>query len=221
VDAQITAYVNNTLRFHADVLATATLSGATLAYNYGVYLLYNIGYGGYATIPLYTWAMTSQNLFATPKIITLYSNGDVLSTDSSSSTKRHEFDDAVGGVLNSVDGAELTEPDQGYVESKIVSFEDGKISYLPGPILQPTSNYSMPLFRRDDAGSESIDDGEAPDFSLANSFTCPATTCTATDGTESGAKRRAIAACPSTLPDFKSEHPRITLYRLVILADFK
>lgn len=142
---------------------------------------------------------------------------DVLS--SSQIMERDETQDT--GVGKRWFGAELTEPDQGYVESKIVSFEDGKISYLPGPILQPTSNYSMPLFRRDDAGSESIDDGEAPDFSLANSFTCPATTCTATDGTESGAKRRAIAACPSTLPDFKSEHSRITLYRLVILADFK
>lgn len=143
MDAQTTAYVNNTLRFHANLLATATIDTGTLAYNYGVYLLYNIGYGGYANIPLYSCAMTLQNLFAQPKSIILYSNGDVLSTDSSSSTKRHEFDDAIGGVLNSIDGAELTEPADNYVESRIVNYEDGKISYLPGPAIQPTSNYSI------------------------------------------------------------------------------
>jgi hypothetical protein len=43
-------------------------------------LLYNIGYSGCATIVGYTWNGQSYNLFSTPKTITLYSNGDVLST---------------------------------------------------------------------------------------------------------------------------------------------
>ncbi|KAK3896397.1 hypothetical protein C8A05DRAFT_40082, partial [Staphylotrichum tortipilum] len=52
VDAQVVGYVNNTLRFHADVTGTVSSStgSAEVAYNYGVYLLYNIGYGGWASI---------------------------------------------------------------------------------------------------------------------------------------------------------------------------
>lgn len=208
VDAQITGYVNNTLRFHADALATATLDSATLAYNYGVYLLYNIGYGGYANIPLYSWAMTSQNLFTTPKSITLYSNGDVLSTSSSSSTKRRDFDHLEGGILNSARSDELLEPSPVSLQEKVVSFDNGKIAQYVGNF--PDVNATMQLFRRDDAGAEAVDEGQAADFTLAQSFTCPPTACAAADGSDTALQARAagLPACPSTLPDFRSKPPK-------------
>jgi hypothetical protein len=103
--------------------------------------------------------MTSQNLFAQSKSITLYSNGDVLSSDSSISTKRRDFNHDDRGVLNSDDGEELGEPSPVHLESKVVSFEDGKILYLAG--LSPFVNSSMELFRRADAGAESVDEAQS------------------------------------------------------------
>lgn len=92
VDAQMVGFMNTTLRFHADsgarVSGDSSSVSAAYTYNYGVYLLYNLGYGGHATIPFYEWHMTARTLFRSPKLITLYSNGDVGSTLTSISTKR-------------------------------------------------------------------------------------------------------------------------------------
>lgn len=76
VDAQLAAFMNNNLDFHADASGTISSgSGGTnssAAYNYGVYLKYNLGYGGHATIPLYNWYMSAHTLFPTDKVITLF-----------------------------------------------------------------------------------------------------------------------------------------------------
>jgi hypothetical protein len=99
VDAQMVGFVNTTLRFHADSGASVSGDSSTVSaaytYNYGVYLLYNLGYGGNATIPFYEWYMTARTLFRSPKLITLYSNWDVGSSSTSISTK-----DPRNGILH-------------------------------------------------------------------------------------------------------------------------
>ncbi|KAH8889137.1 hypothetical protein GQ53DRAFT_653194, partial [Thozetella sp. PMI_491] len=74
VDAQVVGYVNSTLRFHADATGTISSSSgsAEVTYNYGVYLLYNIGFGGWATIVGFTWQVQARNLFASPPVIPIY-----------------------------------------------------------------------------------------------------------------------------------------------------
>ncbi|KAL8697313.1 MAG: hypothetical protein Q9224_002379, partial [Gallowayella concinna] len=76
VDAQIVGYVNTTLRFHASAKGTiGTNQEPTANYNYGVYLLYNIGYGAYATIKFFpNWALKPRNAFARSKQFTIYEN---------------------------------------------------------------------------------------------------------------------------------------------------
>lgn len=76
VDAQIVGYVNNTLRFHASAKGTVgTNQGTTATYSYGVYLLYNIGYGAYATIKFFpNWALKPRNAFNPSKQFTIYEN---------------------------------------------------------------------------------------------------------------------------------------------------
>lgn len=197
-------YVNNTLRFHADATGTASTDAASLAYNYGVYLLYNIGYGGFATIPFYNWYMSPQNLFPTSKIVTLYHNGDVIS---SSSTKRdltleeREFNSSEAGILNSLDGSELSPAKQILAESRVIGLEQG-ILWSSGPEM---INISTPatkitgLMRRQNPDAEMQDDGQQPDFSLAQSLTCPATQCASPGSSNS----QGLPACPSVLPDFR------------------
>lgn len=134
VDAQLVGYVNSTLRFHADATGTLSTTDASAAYNYGVYLLYNIGYGGWATIPMYTWQVTSRILFDSPKVITLYSNGDVLSTTSKRDLAQltsRTFDHLEVGVLNSENGFELRdfESEAVLAEARVVGI-DGRHSLV-------------------------------------------------------------------------------------------
>lgn len=218
VDAQLVGFVNNTLRFHAD--ATGTVSSgssgtsASVAYNYGVYLLYNLGYGGHANIPLYSWYMAPQNLFSTPKSVTLYSNGDVLSTTTTSTgTKRRSlpgmagrFDELERGALNSEDASELTETRTILAESRVVGVEDN-VLWASGPELvnvssRPAHQAIMDLRRRsDDGDTEMTDAGDQPDFNLAQSLTCPANNC-ASPGSSNPNNQ---PPCANTLPDLRCE----------------
>jgi hypothetical protein len=213
VDAQLVGYVNNTLRFHADATATATTSAASVVYNYGVYLLYNIGYGGYANIPFYSWSITSQNLFSTPKQVTLYSNGGVASTNSKRDldSLEQQFNISDTGVLNSAHGHELGPAGEVTTLFREVAIEDGIIWSSD---LEP-SNYSIPTIisyrltrRQSDGGDAEMQDaGQSPDFSLGT-LTCPANQCSS----PGGGGDQSLAPCPSTLPDFrcKYSHPKFT-----------
>jgi hypothetical protein len=175
-------------------------------------LLYNLGFGVYANIPYFSWAMTSQNLFPSPKTVTLYANGDVLSTvyKRDPELEARDFNSSIRGVLNSIgDGHELTEPTPAVIESKVVTFDNGTISSYSG--LSVLSNFSdsltgMSLLRRQSDGGETIDDGQNPDFSLAQSLTCPPTSCAPLDG--SGNPNQ--PACNPTLPDFRSKPAAIS-----------
>ncbi|KAL8990145.1 MAG: hypothetical protein Q9169_008197, partial [Polycauliona sp. 2 TL-2023] len=74
VDAQLVGYVNSTLRFSASAAASGgtTTTGAA-SYKYGVYLLFNLGYGAYATVKFFpNWAMKPRNAFNPPKRFTIY-----------------------------------------------------------------------------------------------------------------------------------------------------
>jgi hypothetical protein len=211
VDAQLVGYVNSTLRFHADATGTLSTTDASVAYNYGVYLLYNIGYGGWATIPLYAWQVTSRNLFDTPKVITLYSNGDVLSTtlkrDVPQITPR-EFDNLEVGLLNSEDGLELNdfESESVLAEARIVGI-DGDLLWSSGSEVvnisrsQNIGPYKKGLQTRQDSSvdPEATDNNSSPDFSLGT-LTCPATSCESSDGTTT---KRATNTCGWVLPDFR------------------
>jgi hypothetical protein len=153
--------------------------------------------------------MSPQNLFPTSKIVTLYQNGDVIS---SSSTKRdltleeREFNSSEAGILNSLDGSELSPAKQILAESRVIGVEQG-ILWSSGPEMV---NISTPatkitgLMRRQNPDAEMQDDGQQPDFSLAQSLTCPATQCASPGSSNS----QGLPACPSVLPDFRCKFLR-------------
>ncbi|KAL8645553.1 MAG: hypothetical protein Q9226_007250, partial [Calogaya cf. arnoldii] len=66
VDAQLVGYVNSTLRFRAAGAASGgTTSTGTASYRYGVYLLFNLGYGAYASIKFFPdWASRNQGMLS-------------------------------------------------------------------------------------------------------------------------------------------------------------
>ncbi|KAK4116057.1 hypothetical protein N656DRAFT_841568 [Canariomyces notabilis] len=201
-DAQVVGYVNNTLRFHAD--ATGTISSSTgsaeVVYNYGVYLLYNICYGGWATIVGYTWNGQSHNLFSTPKTITLYSNGDVLSTTfkrdvpllagrSLSPELKVVGVDGEGqerGILNSdADGSELGDIETIFARARIIGM-DGDVLWTSGDEMINVTCRAAPW----------INVGPSPDFSLGT-LTCLPDSCSSDSGNE---KRATSNTCGWVLP---------------------
>lgn len=75
VDAQLVGYVNTSLSFQASASGKVTTSTGTVvtSYRYGVYLLYNLGYGAYARIKFFpNWALTPRNAYPKPKNFTIY-----------------------------------------------------------------------------------------------------------------------------------------------------
>lgn len=76
VDAQLVGYVNTTLSFQASATASGgSNTGNAASYRYGVYLLYNLGYGAYATIKFFpNWALEPRNAFSPSKRFTIYKN---------------------------------------------------------------------------------------------------------------------------------------------------
>ncbi|KAI4193916.1 MAG: hypothetical protein LQ350_008076 [Teloschistes chrysophthalmus] len=74
VDAQLVGFVNTTLRFSA--YAEGDVSSDTApasSYGYGVYFLYNLGYGAYASIKFFpNWALKPRNVFNPMKQVTIY-----------------------------------------------------------------------------------------------------------------------------------------------------
>ncbi|KAL2821672.1 hypothetical protein BJX63DRAFT_427669 [Aspergillus granulosus] len=204
VDAQVAAFVNSSLRFHADASAIASgdsSSGeASYSYNYGVYLLYNIGFGGHASIPFYSWYMAARNLFDSPKSITLYENGDVGSTNLYSSGTKRSLEGNEDPVFD--DDSALDSPRAILGVERVVGF-DSNTNMLWGsePSLLNVTD-AQPLRRRDDDSDVDmmdIDDDEDPDFSLLNSLTCPPQTCV----NAGSANPKNLPVCGWTLPDLR------------------
>lgn len=197
MDAQVVGYVNSTLRFHAEAQAQISGSGTSASYKYGVYLLYNLGYGGFANIPFYSWNLNQRNLFVPPKSIPLYEDKGVAS---SNKVKRGLDGPAVikaprRGLLNSPSDDELLAIDGSVVEQLKNDIEKPSIQSWP-----ESNNFSSPmepilglLQRRTDAMQ--IDSGQTPDLSLAQLFTCP-------KGCDSSSS---TSTCPATLPDLRSK----------------
>ena len=214
VDAQVVGYVNNTLRFHADATGTVSSGSGTaeVAYNYGVYLLYNIGYGGWATIVGFTWNVQSRNLFSSPNVITLYSNGDVISTtfkrdvpllagrSLDQDLKLVAFDQEERGILNSEDGDELGEAETILAHARIVGM-DGDLVWTSGEELV---NITIPRHalvnkrQSNENDAEANDNSGSPDFSLGT-LTCPPNQCSS-----GGSEKRATSnTCGWVLPDLR------------------
>ncbi|GKZ26889.1 hypothetical protein AbraCBS73388_003278 [Aspergillus brasiliensis] len=182
VDAQMVGFVNTTLRFHAD--SSATVSGdsssvsAGYTYTYGIYLLYNLGYGGHATIPFYEWYMSARTLFSSPKSITLYENGDVGSTSTSISTKR-----SISNESPLFEGGDaVTEPIAHGAPSirRTVAFDSTR-ELLWGSTPSYINGTQKHLLKRDDDSDvDMMDvDDDDPSFSPAGALTCPANNCVA------------------------------------------
>ncbi|KAJ5726591.1 uncharacterized protein N7483_007948 [Penicillium malachiteum] len=83
--ATVSGFVNNTLRFMASaaasVSADTTGASASASYNYGAYLLYNVGFGGQANILNYAWNMATTYLYTTAKDYELYGGSGIMSTN--------------------------------------------------------------------------------------------------------------------------------------------
>lgn len=180
VDAQLVGFVNTTLRFHADASAVAAgdSSGAAASYmyNYGVYLLYNLGFGGHATIPLYNWYMAARSLFNTPKVIMLYLNGDVGSTMTASTGTKRSIPADSEPVFGSNSDDELTEPWFTLGVARVVEFASdyGALWGSAPPAFNVTDEKA--LRKRDDDSDVEMADAD-PDFSLAQALTCPPQNC--------------------------------------------
>ncbi|KAJ5717638.1 hypothetical protein N7488_003284 [Penicillium malachiteum] len=83
--ATVSGFVNNTLRFMASAAASvsgdSTGASASASYNYGAYLLYNVGFGGQANILNYAWNMATTYLYMTAKQYEIYSGSGIFSTN--------------------------------------------------------------------------------------------------------------------------------------------
>ena len=197
VDAQMVGYVNTILKFHAAASATASGDSSSVsagyAYTYGVYLLYNLGYGGHAIIPFYEWYMSARDLFSSPRLITLYENGEVGST--SISISLDEFPVFEGGDA-------VTEPHGSQIMGRTVAFDSTR-DLLWGSVPHFINGTGNHLQKRDDDGDvDMMDvDDEEPSFSPADALTCPVNNC-ATPGSSNPSN---MPVCSWILPELRCE----------------
>ncbi|KAJ6024671.1 hypothetical protein N7540_005468 [Penicillium herquei] len=203
VDAQLAGFVNTTLRFHA--AAAAGVSGdssgvsAGYTYNYGIYLLYNLGYAGHASIPFYDWYTTTRYLFSSPKTITLYSNEDVASIPTTASTKR-SFSTEESPIFDA-DNADIADPAEGQSMGRLISFDSNR-DLLWGSQPQFMNGTSQRLRKRvdNDGDIEMMDlDDEDPSFSQSSALTCTAYDC-ATPGSSNPDN---LPVCSWILPELR------------------
>ncbi|KAL8782914.1 MAG: hypothetical protein Q9213_005026, partial [Squamulea squamosa] len=114
VDAQLVGYVNTSLSFQASAAASGgSGSGAVASYRYGIYLIYNLGYGAYATIKFFpNWALKPRNAFNPSKRFTIYENTGSFTGPTKRSIDAPEVVAAPKfprrGLINTWHGTELT-----------------------------------------------------------------------------------------------------------------
>ncbi|KAJ5946733.1 hypothetical protein N7454_003572, partial [Penicillium verhagenii] len=205
VDAQMVGFVNTTLRFHAG--ATAEVSGdstsvsAGYTYTYGIYLLYNLGYGGHATIPFYEWYMSTRALFSSPRSITLYENGDLGSTSTSISAKRDlPLDESP--IFEGGDA--VTQPSQSRGVGRLIAFDSSRdLLWGSAPqYINKTNSAGILRKRDDDSDVDMMDvdsDDDDPSFSPASAVTCPANNCV----TPGGSNPNNLPLCSWILPELR------------------
>lgn len=171
VDAQLVGYVNSTLRFSAKATGTvSTTTGTASTYKYGVYLLYNIGYGAYATIKFFpNWALKPRNAFNPTPRFTIYENSGTFTGPTKRSLDVLEALPAPKlprrGLIGDWHEAKLSSIDHIYPTS-LGQAGDGQ------PDHNTSSSMSMQslLGKRADSDS-SLPDAPSPDFT--SQLTCP------------------------------------------------
>ena len=117
VDAQLVGYVNTSLSFQASGTGSIGSTGTAASYRYGIYLIYNLGYGAYATVKFFpNWALKPRNAFNPAKRFTIYEN-----TGSFTGPTKRSIDAPVvivtpkfprRGLISDWHGAELSAIDQ-------------------------------------------------------------------------------------------------------------
>lgn len=180
-----------------------------------MYLLYNIGYGGWAThSSLYTWQVTSRNLFDTPKVIRLYSNGDVLSftlkRDMHQMTSR-EFDHLEVGPLNSEDSLELSDFESELIlaEARIVGL-DGDLLWSSAASWSTSAGFRICPYIR---GAYKPARTAAPTPKPPTTTLPPASPATSCDSGGGTTSKCATNTCGWVLPEFR--------YNCCIFADMQ
>ena len=173
VDAQLVGYVNTSLSFQASAVASGGSTNAgSLAYRYGVYLYYNLGYGAYATIKFFpNWALAPRNAYNPSPRFTIYENTGSFSGNAAGSKRSIEAPPTLQfprrSLLEVNDGAKLTSIDH----ARRASDAYDENNYASSP-----SNFSaypeILLGKRADLSDGSLPDGQSPDFT--QQLTCPA-----------------------------------------------
>ncbi|KAL8706621.1 MAG: hypothetical protein Q9201_000368 [Fulgogasparrea decipioides] len=166
VDAQLVGYVNTSLSFQASATASGgSNSGPAASYRYGIYLLYNLGYGAYATVKFFpNWALKPRNAFNPSKRFTIYEN-----TGTFTGPSKRSIDAPVviaapkfprRGIIS--DGATLTALDQ--VHPYLDHDESVKLNHNQSSAMSMQSL----LGKRAD---QSLPDSQIADFT--SQLTCP------------------------------------------------
>ncbi|KAL9599868.1 MAG: hypothetical protein Q9219_003562 [cf. Caloplaca sp. 3 TL-2023] len=184
VDAQLVGYVNTTLRFSANATGTVgTGTAAATSYSYGVYLLYNLGYGAYAKIKLLpNWALAPRNAFSPSKQYTIYENSGTFT----GTKQKRTIDDPLEvsypkfprrGVVEGWDGTELTplehiHPSHGHSHAHLHRHSRHTHDTKTDLGHNISSAVSVPalLGKRADGGN--LPNAQQPGFSTAQ-LTCP------------------------------------------------
>ncbi|KAJ5715268.1 uncharacterized protein N7483_012449 [Penicillium malachiteum] len=132
VDAQLAGFVNTTLRFHAGAAAGASGDSSCVSVAYA----YN-----------YDWYTTTRYLFSSPKTIILYSNEDVASVSTASSSKRrvsmHQ------SPIFDGDNAKIADPSERQSMARLISFDSNR-DLLWGSQPQFMNGTSQSLRKRED-----------------------------------------------------------------------
>lgn len=183
INAQLVGFVNSTLQFAASV--AASVGSGAVTYTYGCYILYNLGYGAYATVlGNIGWATTNRYVFNPSPRFTIYEGSG--SFPISGSSKRDEIEGLSDirlprrGVLNSIDGDELTVVKKWDEANRLrelgayPDFYDPQDDLVTGAAIFPNNFTLNHLNWKRQSGDPDVTMGEAPDFTEYESFKCPA-----------------------------------------------